>query len=403
MSSQKNIRLLAWHNFFTDFHLYSAIAILYFVHVTGSIALGMSIFSIASISDAVFEVPTGILSDMVGRKNTIVLGSIASVVYAVCFAIGGSYVVLALGAVFQGISVAFYSGNNDALLHDSLKESGNEKKYHTYLGKLSSLFQLGLALGAVLGSFLANNSFTLVMWLSVIPQVLCFFISLLMVEPRIALQKSTNIYIHMKDALLLFKTNKKLRVVSIAGIVGSSVGEATFQLSATFYQLLWPIWAIGISKMLSYLGATLSFYFSGPLIDKYKEIKTILIGNVYSRVVVFFSLIFPTQLSPFLMATTSLFYGSGSVAKNSLLQREFTPHQRATIASLNSLAGSLLFAFLAFIFGMIGDLIGATKALIVAQVISLIAMYLYFTVFRSEKKDLCCSKIEMSSPQTRSN
>jgi MFS family permease len=89
MRSKQNITLLAWHNFFTDFKLYSAVAILYFTHVTGSLALGMSIFSIASIADAVFEVPTGILSDMVGRKNTIVLGSLASIAYAVCYAVGG--------------------------------------------------------------------------------------------------------------------------------------------------------------------------------------------------------------------------------------------------------------------------------------------------------------------------
>ena len=69
MKTHKNIKLLAWFNFFTDFKLYSAIAIIYFSQVTHSLALGMSIFSIASISDAVFELPTGVLSDMVGRKN----------------------------------------------------------------------------------------------------------------------------------------------------------------------------------------------------------------------------------------------------------------------------------------------------------------------------------------------
>ena len=137
MGSQKNIKLLAWFNFFTDFKLYSAITILYFTRVTGSLALGMSIFSIASIADAVFEVPTGILSDIIGRKNTIVLGALASVAYAACYALGGSFWMLALGAIFQGLSVAFYSGNNDALLHDSLKESGKEKQYHNFLGKLS--------------------------------------------------------------------------------------------------------------------------------------------------------------------------------------------------------------------------------------------------------------------------
>lgn len=385
MGSQKNIKLLAWFNFFTDFKLYSAIAILYFTQVTGSLALGMSIFSIASISDAIFEVPTGILSDRVGRKKTIIFGALASIFYSICFALGRSFWMLALGAVFQGLSVAFYSGNNDALLHDSLKESGKEKEYHTFLGKLSSLFQLALAIGAVLGSFLANSSFALVMWLSVLSQIICFFISLRIVEPHIHLEKSTNIYVHMKEALLLFKTNKKLRLVSIAGMISSSVGEATFQIQAAFYQMLWPIWAIGLAKMASYVGGTIGFYFSGPLIDKFKEVKTILIGSFYSRVVSSIAVLFPTQLSPLMLSSSGIFYGSSSVAKNSLLQKEFTPHQRATIASLNSLAESLLFALFAYVLGSIGDHIGPAKALFVAQIISLIGTYLYWRVFKHEK------------------
>jgi MFS family permease len=386
MGSQKNIKLLAWFNFFTDFKLYSAIAIIYFTHVTGSLALGMSIYSIASVSDALFEVPTGILSDMIGRKNTIMLGSLASIAYAVCYAIGGSYMMLVIGAIFQGISVAFYSGNNDALLHDSLTESGTEKKYHSFLGKISALFQLGLALGAMIGSFIASNSFFLVMWISVVPQVICFLISLFIVEPQIHITKSTNIYIHMKDALLLFKTNKKLRLVSIAGIIGSSVGEAAFQMQATFYQMLWPIWAIGFAKMASYIGATISFYLSGYIIDKFKEIKTILIGNLYGRVITSVGVLFPTPISPILLSTTSIFYGSQSVAKNSLLQKEFTPHQRATISSLNSLAESVCFAVFAFVLGTLGDMIGPAKTLFIAQLISVVGTFLYWRVFQYEKR-----------------
>jgi MFS family permease len=385
MGSQKNIKLLAWFNFFTDFKLYSGIAIIYFSSITHSLALGMSIFSIANIADAIFEVPTGILSDRVGRRKTIILGALASIIYSICFALGKSFWMLALGAVFQGLSVAFYSGNNDALLHDSLKESGKEKDYHTFLGKLSSLFQLALAVGAVLGSVLANSSFALVMWLSVFSQVVCFFISLQMVEPNIHIEKSTNIYEHMRDAFLLFKTNKKLRLVSIAGILGSSVGEATFQLQAVFYNTLWPLWAVGIAKMISYLGAMISFYLSGPFINRFKEIKVILIGNIYSRIINSLAVLFPTQASPLLYSSTSIFYGSLSVAKNSLLQKEFTPHQRATIASLNSLAESLCFAFFAYFLGAIGDRIGPAKTLFVAQLFSLIGTYLYWRVFKHEK------------------
>lgn len=385
MGSQKNIKLLAWFNFFTDFKLYSAIAILYFTKVTGSFALGMSIFSIANIADAIFEVPTGILSDRIGRKKTIIFGALASILYSICFALGGSFWMLVLGALFQGLSVAFYSGNNDSLLHDSLTESGKEKEYHVFLGKLSSLFQLALALGAVLGAMLASKSFAYVMWLSVISQVICFFISLQMVEPKIHIQKSSNIYEHMKEAILLFKTNKKLRLVSIAGMISSSVGEAAFQFQAAFYSTLWPLWAVGIAKMLSYIGAMFSFYLSGRFINKFKEIKVILIGNIYSRIVNSIALLFPTQASPLLYSSTSIFYGSLSVARNSLLQKEFTPHQRATIASLNSLAESLFFAFFAFILGSIGDFIGPAKTLFIAQFISLIGTYLYWRVFQHEK------------------
>lgn len=386
MKVHRNITLLAWFNFFTDFKLYSGIAILYFSSITHSLALGMSIFSIVNIADAIFEVPTGILSDMVGRKKTVILGAVSSVIYATCYAIGGSYLILAIGAVFQGLSVAFYSGNNDALLHDSLTESGKQKQYHDYLGKLSSLFQLALALGAVLGSILANKSFILVMWLSVISQIICLVISFFIQEPKIQIKKSSNIYFHLKDAFQLFKSNKKLRLVSLAGMLGSAIGEATFQLQAAFYYTLWPLWAIGFAKMFSYLGATASFFFSGKVIDKYKEIKVILAGSVYTRIINIFSVLVPTTLSPFLMSSTSLFYGISTVAKNSLLQKEFTPHQRATIASLNSLGESLLFAFFAFILGAIGDWIGPAKTLFIAQLISLIGTYLYWKVFKNENK-----------------
>jgi len=54
----RNIKVLTWFNFFTDFKLYAPIAILYFAQVSGSFALGMSIFAISTVSAAIFEIPT---------------------------------------------------------------------------------------------------------------------------------------------------------------------------------------------------------------------------------------------------------------------------------------------------------------------------------------------------------
>src|SRR5437867_626816 len=105
-SLQRNIRLLTWFNFFTEFTLYSPIAIIYFSAVTHSYALGASIFSIDYVTAAIFDVPTGILADRIGRKRIVVLGAASAVVYATFYAIGINFWFLAVGAAFSGLSRA---------------------------------------------------------------------------------------------------------------------------------------------------------------------------------------------------------------------------------------------------------------------------------------------------------
>lgn len=66
---KKNIYLIGILNFLMEFKLYGAIEILYFQKISGSIIKSMSVFSIVMISSALLEIPTGILSDKIGRKK----------------------------------------------------------------------------------------------------------------------------------------------------------------------------------------------------------------------------------------------------------------------------------------------------------------------------------------------
>lgn len=111
---ERNIKLLTWFNFFTDFRLYYPIAILYFAQVTGSFALGMSVFGFTQLSQAFLEVPTGVFSDYIGRRKTVILGSIFATLAVVSYSFGITWA-LFLGAFFEGLQRSFYSGNNDAL------------------------------------------------------------------------------------------------------------------------------------------------------------------------------------------------------------------------------------------------------------------------------------------------
>src|SRR3989337_2386543 len=87
MTIARNIKLFYFLNFFTDFVFFAPVAIIYFAKVTGSYALGMSIFSIAYISSAIFEIPTGVVSDIFGRRLTVIFGALASVFCIVLYAI----------------------------------------------------------------------------------------------------------------------------------------------------------------------------------------------------------------------------------------------------------------------------------------------------------------------------
>lgn len=377
----RNIKVLTWFNFFSDFKLYAPIAIIYFAQVSGSFALGMTVFSIAMVSAALFEVPTGIYSDFIGRKRTVILGALAAVIFSVFYAIGQSFWILAVGAVFEGLSRSFYSGNNDALLYNSLAETKEENQYDEVLGKISSMFQAALAIAGVIGGILASWSFPLIMWLSVIPQIICLSLSFLLIEPKISL-KSGNIYSHLKESMLNFIHNKRLRFLSISSIMTYGIGEASFYFQAAFYNTLWPVWAIGAAKTLSYVGGFLSFRFSGEIIKKYGAIQALIGSHLYNRTVNIVAVLFPTIFSPLLMSSTSLLFGVSSVAKNSLFQKEFANHQRATMVSINSLGGSIFFGIVATTLGFIADKFAPATGLFVFQLLLFPIIFLYLRILK---------------------
>lgn len=385
---ERNIKLLAVFNFFTDLKFHSAILIIYFANITGSYGLAMSLFSVIMLSSALFEVPTGVFSDRIGRKKTVLFGAVFATLSAIFYAVGTTYWILFIGAILEGLSKSWYSGNNDALLYDSLKNVGKINRYAHYLGKTSAMFQAALMIGAVIGSIVAQWSFPFIMWASVIPQIICMYISLLLKEPKSVMRQSTNIFSHIKISSLHLWNNKFLRFLSLQDIVSYGIGESSFQFSAAFIGTIWPLWAIGFSKMISYGGAFVSFWFSGKFIHKLGEINILIIANIYTRVANFISYGIPTVFSPVLMASSSIFYGTTSVAKNALMQKAYTQEQRATLGSLNSFIGNIFYALFAPILGVVADIYGPAKALIFVQFCMFSVLYINFKLKNMQKQNI---------------
>ncbi|PIR98803.1 hypothetical protein COT87_02850 [Candidatus Collierbacteria bacterium CG10_big_fil_rev_8_21_14_0_10_44_9] len=381
-----NVRLLKIFNFLIGFSLFAPLAIIYFSRVSGSYTLGASIFGITMLASAIFEVPTGIWSDRVGRRGTIILGSWARVLAFILYAIGLSYWWLVAGAILEGLSRAFYSGNNDAFLHDTLADDGLEGEYDEHLGKTSSTEHTAIGISGLLGGVIASFSFSYIMWLSVVAQIFMLFISYRFIEPKSRTKLDTNLLSHLKQAVVLFVHNKKLRLLAITDAISFSTGEVSFQFRSAFLQSVWPLWAIGLVHVFTSIGASISYYLSGKLIKKFGSEKILLIRSIYGKISGLIAYGIPSVYSPLIVITPSVLYGAGQVAKNQLMQKEFTDHQRATMSSLNSLVSSIGFAIMSLAIGLFADFTSPAKALFTMTLIAVPIIYLYYLLFKNDRK-----------------
>jgi MFS family permease len=107
-----------------------------------------------------FEVPTGVIADIRGRRLSYLLGTLtlatATLLYLVLWRISAPFSAWAVTSVFLGLGFTFFSGAVQAWLVDALKASG-------FTGQLESVFAKGeivegvaMLTGSVAGGYLAQ-------------------------------------------------------------------------------------------------------------------------------------------------------------------------------------------------------------------------------------------------------
>lgn len=386
--ARRNIRLLTWFNFCDDFRVYNAIAVIYFAEITHSYALAGVVFSLAKVSSAVFEVPTGVLSDLVQRKFTLLCGQVASTLAVLFYAIGGSFWFLAVGAIFEGLAFALFSGNNDALLYDTLKQEGEELQFPLFQGRLSSMFQFSLAASALVASgALKLLPFAGLFWLSLIPKFLGLGLGAFLIEPKRSTVVDTNIYRHLRESLRGFARNARLRAVTLAAVLSFGIGESKFMLLPGFFALYWAPWALGIARFLSNLLAGFGFRLGGTIVKRIGEYTVFIAAMPFSMAMGLSAIAASNVASPALYAFSSLPFGPANVAQASVMQKAFTDQQRATMASLAAFAGNLFYAVAIVGFGVLADHVGVRYTLLAAEILSIPAVIIYWRLFRGVQRE----------------
>nr|WP_269128763.1 MFS transporter [Nonomuraea sp. K271] len=374
----RNVRLLSWFNFFGDFRMYGPIMVIYFAQVTGSYAAAASLLAVKMLSSAAFEVPTGVFSDRLGRRGTMIAGAVVMVAAHLGYAGASGYGLLLAAVVLEGLATSLWSGNNESLLYDTLLEAGREEEFPRHSGRVNSMFQIALALAAAIGGVVAGAwSLRAVVMLSVVPQVLCVLVALRVREPRVHAPLESNVLRHLGSALRGIRRNPVLRRMTLVSALRYS-SESAAQLSPVFVAGLWPLWALGLWRTFGHGVAFVGFRVSGWVIGRVGAARTLLFGELFDNVANFVALVKPTAFSPVLLGSPA--YGMSTTAQQTLLQREFTDRERATMGSLASLLGSALYALVALGAGVVADRWGIVAALLGIQAVVLIALPLAWWV-----------------------
>jgi MFS family permease len=108
----------------------------------------------------VFEVPTGIVADTVGRRASYLLGTVTLIVttlgYVVLWEIHGPFVAWAVVSMLLGLGFTFFSGATEAWLVDALRATGYEGTLEAVLGRGQIVTGAAMLTGSVAGGFIAQ-------------------------------------------------------------------------------------------------------------------------------------------------------------------------------------------------------------------------------------------------------
>lgn len=109
-----------------------------------------------------FEVPTGVVADSVGRRTSFILGAVTLLVttlaYLALWYAEAGVVWWVISSALLGLGFTFFSGATEAWLVDALEATGFEGEVDTVFGRGQAVTGAAMLVGTLAGGFLAQIS-----------------------------------------------------------------------------------------------------------------------------------------------------------------------------------------------------------------------------------------------------
>lgn len=350
--------------------------------------LGMSevfiLQSVYSIAIVVLEIPSGYMADALGRKNTLVAGSILGFLGYVIYSFSFGFVGFLFAEIVLGLGQSLISGADSALLYDTLLDEKREKDYLKYEGRLISIGNFAEALAGIAGGFLASYALRY----PYIAQAAVAFIAVpaafTLVEPTSSKVKQK---VNFSDIISIVKFSLVDNIQLRWNILYSSiVGAATLtmawfvqpwmiraEIPVEWFGVIWTVLnlSVGITAMFAY---KIELYY-GKFTTAATFTFTLALGYIASG--------FITGLWGLLFIF--LFYLARGIATPILKDNinRITPSEmRATVLSVRNFVIRIIFAVIGPLYGWITDKLSLAHALVIAGIVFLLLASVSFVFFK---------------------
>ena len=199
---KKNITLLYGFSFFDQFMIVIAVWVPYLAMKGIGMRQFMELQAVFALVILCGELPSGLLSDLWGRKKTLLLGTALKAVSFSFLPLLSSYEDFLFYHLTMGIALSMISGGDVALLYDSHLAAGGEKPQGTaVLGNANLASQMGTTMSALAGGAVVTLSYGHLLWANAILSWIPVLLVLRVTEPPATLDRGKKRAEELKELL----------------------------------------------------------------------------------------------------------------------------------------------------------------------------------------------------------
>ncbi|MFS0864659.1 MFS transporter [Fredinandcohnia sp. 179-A 10B2 NHS] len=182
-----NIRVMFWIRFFGTMNFIAPVLTLFYLErgLEPTHILVLQLFWSGAV--LLGEVPGGVVADRFGAKTSFFIGVIIKILSITLLIFAYDKWMFFLFSALNGFSVTFFSGADEALIYESLKEDNDHHRMDRAMGKIQSAGFVSMILAVLVGAYLAgdlqNEQFIFLIIIGLVFQLVELFLIFLIKSP----------------------------------------------------------------------------------------------------------------------------------------------------------------------------------------------------------------------------